>query len=116
MGPDWLWHPLGACGALPHSQAVACKSYNWWSGIEPDIPEVVMLITAIVAIWRGYRFLRTHYECHAEDCHRWGIHHVKGTHYRTCWDDHPVLGQHPHHKVPLALIHQAHADANERTP
>lgn len=101
----WLWHPLGACPAGPTYEA--CRSYNFWSGIEGNLAYIVPMALFAFGVWRT---VHRHLECHAEGCRRIGWHRVENTHYRTCWRDHPVLSQHPHHSVPLAAIHQAHEE------
>jgi hypothetical protein len=101
---NWVYHPLGSCSG-PN-----CKGYQLWSGGASDVSEITLAFSAIVALLS----VRKHYECHVDSCHRIGVHRVAGTHYRTCWRDHPVLSQHPRHKVPKHVIHNAHEKANAR--
>lgn len=111
VGPDWLYHPLGVCSG--GSTYVACRSYNFWSGVGSDLAYLAILLSMLAAAWRIYRKLRPHLECHEETCHRLGLHRA-GPHFRTCWEHHPVLGAHPRGKVPLARIHAAHRDDEAR--
>jgi hypothetical protein len=115
IGPRWLWHPLGVCVHGPNYDA--CRSYNFFSGSGSDLQEVAIIfsvIAAIIAIWRFYKRIRPQIECHTEGCRKLGLHHVAGTHFRTCWEHHPVLSDHPHHQVPLDVIRRAHRDRTDR--
>jgi hypothetical protein len=84
-----------------------CKGYNFWSGIGADIGEITLIVSVISAVL----WFRRHYQCHEETCSKIGVHHVRGTPFRTCWHHHPVLSQHPRGKVSFAHIQAAHAAA-----
>jgi hypothetical protein len=103
---NWFWHPEGICSGSA-GMVQQCKGYNFWSGIGADIGE----ITLIVSIISGVLWFRRHYQCHEETCSKIGMHHVRGTPFRTCWHHHPVLSQHPRGKVSFAHIQEAHAAA-----
>lgn len=94
--PAWVWHPLVGRG------------YQLWSGIISDVSEVSLLVGLITGAVAARRFLQQHFECHVENCHKLGFHRVQGTHYRTCWKDHPVLSKHPRHGVPIDHIRREH--------
>jgi hypothetical protein len=109
----FLLHPLGLCVGTPHQQML-CKGYNTYSGVLGDLSQITLLITIVGLLLTAWKLFRRHFECHADGCSRLGVHPVEGTHFRTCWIHHPVLSQHPHRNVPLAHIHQAHAEAQRR--
>lgn len=99
----WFWHPLFGRG------------YQFWSGIGSDVGEVTLIVGLVTGSVAVRRFLHAHFECHAEGCTKLGVHPVRGTPYRTCWHDHPVLGKHKtKHGVPLDVIHAAHTRALEK--
>jgi hypothetical protein len=75
--------------------------YGFWSGFGSDLGEATLL----AGLGAAYR----HHNCHAERCFRLGR-AVDGTPYVACPKHHP-----DHHgtkrKVPLHVIHRAHANA-----
>lgn len=84
LGPDFLWHPLGACQAAgSHTQILACRSYNFWSGIASDISELTLMGGAVA--------LLRHHNCEQPGCWRLGHRHPE--HGR------PVCRKHYHHDV-----------------
>lgn len=117
--PTWLWHPLATRVCRSEFKGFPltvrdCLSYNFWSGIGSDFGEVTLVgiaVGSILAVWNVYRKLRPHLECHEETCAKLALHKIEGTPLRVCWHHHPLLSQHPHGKVPLHVIHKAHADA-----
>ena len=113
IAPSWLYHPLGYCTGNTISVR-DCKGYNSWSGSFSDISEVSLLLGIITGFLTAHRFLHSHFECHSGVCHRLGFHRVEGTPFRTCWHDHPVLGRHEKHGVPLVHIHAEHCKHQQR--
>lgn len=108
IGPEWLWHPLGLCVGH-HAEVVKCKSYNFHSGIEGNIPLIGMFVSILVAMWRVYK----HVECDVEsprNCHRIG-HRVPGTAHFACHTHHP----HAEEKGNITVedIHRHHKEANK---
>lgn len=72
----------------------SAKWSSWWGGFAADIPEFGILFV-----------LYRKFECHADGCHRVGMHHVAGTSFVTCRGHHPTGGN------TADAIAQAHADA-----
>ena len=72
------------------------KWASWWGGFGSDIPEFGILLV-----------LFRKFECHADGCHRVGLHHVAGTTFVTCRKHHPTNGN------TAESIAQAHADAKK---
>ena len=95
-----LFHPLGACALHPHGAYIACRSYNFWSGIASDIGEITLLGGA-VALYR-------HINCDAPWCWRRGPHRTVDGHHKLCRRHHPDL---PNHRLSLAEIHLRHRQA-----
>lgn len=101
LADSYLLHPLNGLG------------YQFWSGIGSDFQEILLPVTILTGVIWIRRFARQHLECHEETCRKLGLHHVEGTPFRTCWEHHPVLGQHDHKSVPHAVILRRHS---ERAP
>jgi hypothetical protein len=68
----------------------------WWGGFASDIPEFAIFFV-----------LYRKFECHADGCHRLGLHHVAGTGFVTCRRHHPTSGN------TVEQITQAHQDAKD---
>jgi hypothetical protein len=69
---------------------------TWWGGFGSDLPELAIFIV-----------LYRKFVCHADGCHRMGLHHVAGTNFVTCRRHHPTNGN------SVAQIAQAHQDAKD---
>jgi hypothetical protein len=94
---DAMWHWLAYWTGLTNP---AGPVYAFWSGFAGDIP----LLGAVLVLWRRHC-------CHAQGCHRLGIHHVPGTIYTTCRRHHPA---HEGTKKPTPeQITEAHEAATE---
>lgn len=113
LGPDWLYHPLGVCAQNPHAQYVACRGYNFWSGIGSDFGEITLLATAIAALLVVWRFYINHLTCHVTTCKKPALHHVPGTAFRTCLTHHPEI---PNGEITVEHIHAAHRNRTSRRP
>lgn len=97
LGPEWLYHPLGVC---QHGATyIACRGYNFWSGIGSDIGEIT-LVVGLVAFYLKHT-------CHVSRCYRWAKHPVQGTPYTACGKHHPTVPQ----RVTVEHIEAAHAEA-----
>lgn len=94
--PSWLLHPLGYCVGSP-KMVVACKGYNFWSGIISDLGEVTLI--------GGSLAMLKHLNCDAPRCLRYGPHRTADGHHKLCRKHHPDL---PNHKLSLKEIHLRH--------
>lgn len=83
MISEILSHPLGVCVGT-HAQVIACKGYNFWSGIGSDLGEITLL-AAVIGLYK-------HINCEEPHCPWMGHRHP----------DHgrPVCRKHYHTHVP----------------
>jgi len=49
-----LLHPLGSCTGT-HAQYIACRGYNFWSGIASDVGEVTLITAVLAGFYGAYR-------------------------------------------------------------
>lgn len=94
--PSWLLHPLGYCVGN-QKMIIACKGYNFWSGIISDLGEVTLIGGALAML--------KHLNCDAPRCFRYGPHRTADGHHKLCRKHHPDL---PNHKLSLREIHHRH--------
>lgn len=90
IGPEWVWHPLGACPASPHAAWVACRSYNLWSGIAGSF------LTSVPGWGLAAGLFARHHNCREKRC--WRLGH-----------------RHPEHGLPVCRRHY-HADVIPQKP